>query len=174
MTITVRDTPKTHPATGVSYIYNALAFNTLLSSQETGAHHRGTLIPLRGNSPTLLRSILRVNRVSQIFPGRCRHRHPPAASSSPPRASRHARPPAWRAGWWLPGSRPAEFRRPVPSGQEELYGSRIPSSNPGFQLPQTVRYLRISCVTCGGVRNYGHLPTIATARTAHIPRRMRM
>ncbi len=38
MTITVRDTPKTHPATGVLYIYNALAFNTLLSSQETDAH----------------------------------------------------------------------------------------------------------------------------------------
>jgi len=84
MTITVRDTPKTHPATGVSYIYNALAFNTLLSSQETDAHRRRTLIPLRGNSPTLLRSTLRVNGVSQIFPGRCRHRHPPAASSKPP------------------------------------------------------------------------------------------
>src|SRR5215469_550008 len=37
-----------HPATGVLYISNALAFNTLLSSQETDAHLRRTLVPPPG------------------------------------------------------------------------------------------------------------------------------
>jgi hypothetical protein len=42
-------------------VLNALAFSTLLSSQETDAHHQVRFrVPFRGNSQTLLLGILRV------------------------------------------------------------------------------------------------------------------
>jgi hypothetical protein len=42
-------TSSEEPADGGLYISNALAFSTLLSSQETDAHLGGTFVPFRGN-----------------------------------------------------------------------------------------------------------------------------
>ena len=122
------------------YIYNALAFNTLLSSQETDAHHGGTLIPLRGNSPTLLRSSLRVNSVSRIFPEML-----PTPTSSgrqqpaPASLASDARPPAGGLLGGSPGPVPPVSGVPSPQGKKnfttgaylrQIRGSCPPANRP--------------------------------------------
>jgi|SRR5215469_11409610 len=119
-----------HPATGVLYISNALAFNTLLSSQETDAHLRGTLVP----PPGQLLYFTTEHPSCQLLPRTFQDAadigilQPPATISVSPASD--ARPPA---GGLLGGS-PGRLRRnPArrPSGQEELYDPFIASSNRG-------------------------------------------
>jgi hypothetical protein len=109
------ETPESIPRRGYVHI-NALAFNTLLSSQKTDAHQYGTLIPLRGNSPTLLRSTARVKLVSRNFSGTL-----PAQTSS--------------GRQQLPTASPALDARP-PSGG--LLGGSLgsPSRLPALRPPQ--------------------------------------
>ena len=140
--ITVRDTRK-HPATGVCTSINALAFSTLLSSQETDAHLGGTCVPFRGNPQTILRSSFRVNFVSGGFPegSEATRRSLQTPRGHPPSVwwpLGHTRDLRKLAPRWLPGSRPA-FRRSVPSGHVELYDWREAPSNRGL-YPPTYRH----------------------------------
>src|SRR5262249_2984841 len=99
---------------GSTYI-NALAFNTLLSSQETRAHHGRKTTHRRGTLATILRVLPGVNSAPKNFAGSWDfpyHQN----TNLPGYAAR-----AWlrtTTSWWLPGSRRA-FRRSVPPGQQE-------------------------------------------------------
>ena len=68
MAITVTS-PSRNPHDGGMYIYHALAFNTLLSSQETDAHHHRILIQYPGQplnfTPEYLSCQLRFPELSQ-------------------------------------------------------------------------------------------------------------
>jgi hypothetical protein len=101
--------------------YNALAFNTLLSSQETDTHHRRTFVPRPGwlFFPNLPWDFHPVKLRPSDFPS---HSVPAPTESSAHTKVRDA------SSRWLPGSRPAS-RRSVPLGACELYGYGEPSSN---------------------------------------------
>jgi hypothetical protein len=142
--------PKTRPDGGSTSIY-ALAFSTLLSSQETDAHRR-----FRSRFPVgaTLKLYPRESFVSTSCPeafrkvADCRILRPP--SSGLQRLRTGARWLRKQAAWWLPGSRSAWRLRlrsvPSPSGQEEPYARREPSSNrelyPG-DTPSLTRTFRI-------------------------------
>ena len=87
---------------GSTYI-NALAFNTLLSSQETRAHHGRNKQPAAGATLKLYSG---VSFVSTKFPGAYREvtdtrvLRPPAANPHEPREQRVTR--GNRAARWLP------------------------------------------------------------------------
>src|SRR6185437_2547615 len=108
---------------GGLYIYNALAFSTLLSSQETDAHLRRNLRSLPGQPLNLTLEFLSCQLRFRKLSGRLRSRHCTVpltprvilrqsggrSTSQVQRA--HARRPEVGPRW-LPGSRPA-FRRSV-------------------------------------------------------------
>jgi hypothetical protein len=79
----------------------ALAFSTLLSSQETGAHLRRTLIRFQGNHSTLpgreslVNSFVRTCWLVILAP-------PPRVQSLEGLCARHK--PLRSASWWLPGT----------------------------------------------------------------------
>jgi hypothetical protein len=116
--------------------FHALAFSTLLSSQETDAHLRRNFRSLPGQPLNLtlefLRCQLRVRKLSGAF--RSWHcspsRHHESSSVSLEAARAHARP-SEDFSWWLPGPGPP-CGVPSPSGQDELYGYLEAPSNRGF------------------------------------------
>jgi hypothetical protein len=130
-------TSSEEPADGGSYIYNALAFSTLLSSQETDAHRWGTQQFLAGAT---LKPYSSVSSVSTsffwMFPRRCRSRatDPPDTRAHPPQPrsplQAHARP-RMEGPDGSPGPGPPSGV-PSPSGQDELYGWHAAQSNRGF------------------------------------------
>src|ERR1700753_3066846 len=110
MAISVEPAPKNQPRRWL-YILNALAFSTLLSSQETDAHLRRNLRSLPGQPLNLtlefLRCQLRVRKLCGAF--RSWHcspsRHHESSSVSLEAARAHARP-SEDFSWWLPGPGP--------------------------------------------------------------------
>src|SRR5579862_2214605 len=82
--------------TGVLYIYNALAFSTLLSSQETDAHRRGACRSTSGQPLNLtlvfpscqLRFPGCFREVSKPLDGSTRHQESASAASQAPTGTR--------------------------------------------------------------------------------------
>ena len=132
---------RTSPDGGL-YIVNALAFSTLLSSQETDAHLRRNPSSLPGQPLNLTLEFLSCQLRFRKLPGGCE------ANTAVPLDTRSHPPSAW----WPPclastggahetfGSRfpggsqvlvpPSGV--PSPAGQDELYGWREPPSNREF------------------------------------------
>ena len=115
------------------YIYNALAFSTLLSSQETDAHRRGAC---RSTSGQPLNLTLVFPPCQPRFSGSFREvskraTDPPDTRAHRPRSADAAtgtREPWKKVPDGSPGPGPPSGV-PSPSGQEELYGWRAAQSN---------------------------------------------
>jgi hypothetical protein len=138
--------PWRYPLHEVCCIKYALAFNTLLSSQETDTHHSVAISSALPGCFSLVFLLYhsgpcRPNQLPGRLPG-----SPPArqglreiCADTDPRWSRFVRwhtevgcilcrPPQRLGPWMLPGLRPA-CGVPFPSGHVELYGWTPPSSN---------------------------------------------
>ena len=144
--------PKTNPDGG-SASFNALAFSTLLSSQETDAHRQ---VSSRFPVGATLKHYPRVSFMSTTFPEAIREvadrqsLRPPASGLQ---RSVHARSLWKQSARWLPGSRPARRLNrhrgvPSPSGQDELYGYGEPSSNRGLYPCSTPSLTRTFSIWC--------------------------
>jgi hypothetical protein len=137
------------PRTGVVHLLNALAFSTLLSSQETDAHHQvssrfpvGATLKLYPADPFVSTSFPEAfQEVAKLT----------LRGLRPRRTTIRNRAHAPGVGWKVLGGSRVQVRpvssstpwRSVPSGQDELYGCGIPSSNresyPPQVPPQTTR-----------------------------------
>ena len=133
--------PKTRPDGGL-YIYHALAFSTLLSSQETDAHRRRNYHSPPGQPLNLtLESLSCQLRFRKPSGRRSGAAISPDTKGHPPSAwwpLGHTQNLRKLAPRWLPGSR-AAFRRSVPSGHEELYDWREAPSNRALYSPGHLR-----------------------------------
>src|SRR5580698_8962507 len=111
MAISVEPAPKNQPRRGL-YIYNALAFSTLLSSQEADAHLRRNLRSPPGQplnlTPEFLSCQLRFRKVAKAT--RRSLQTPRVTLRQPGGHCGHTRDLRKLIPWRLPGSRPA-FRR---------------------------------------------------------------
>jgi len=146
--------PSRNPHDGGMYIYHALAFNTLLSSQETDAHHHRILIQYPGQplnfTPEYLSCQLRFPELTgRLLTLRSSGR----PQLTPASLANNARPTARGLLGGSPGPGPA-FRRAVPLGArrtlrlpQTLVKSRIPD------WPRSSRNLRITHLTCGGTQD---------------------
>ena len=163
MAITVTS-PSRNPHDGGMYIYHALAFNTLLSSQETDAHHHRILIQYPGQplnfTPEYLSCQLRFPELTgRLLTLRSSGR----PQLTPASLANNARPTARGLLGGSPGPGPA-FRRAVPLGArrtlrlpQTLVKSRIPD------WPRSSRNLRITHLTCGGTQDHTRLRTASAA-----------
>ena len=137
MAISVGTSSEEPAPTGVLYIYNALAFSTLLSSQETDAHRRGACRSTSGQPLNLTPVPPPCQPLFfRVSPGRCRSRKtdpPDTRAHRPPLASAAtgAREPRKEVPDGSPGPGPPSGV-PSPSGQDELYGWRAAPSNREF------------------------------------------
>jgi|SRR6185437_547664 hypothetical protein len=122
---------------GGLYIVNALAFSTLLSSQETDAHLRRNFRSLPGQPLNLTLEFLSCQLRFRKLSGRLRSRHvglsrhQGSASVSLVAAVGTRETFGSRFLGGSPGPGPP-CGVPSPSGQDELYGWREPPSNRGF------------------------------------------
>ena len=138
MAKSVRRDPKTRPDGGL-YIYNALAFSTLLSSQETDAHRVPVFVSVpRGDSFNLpgisvLSNQLRFDLLEPLA-GFSIKELPSHQHTDPGEVVQYAREAPQRLS---PGGSPGPGPPsgvPSPSGQDEPYGSQPPSSNRSGKL----------------------------------------
>ena len=118
-----RDEIRRPAPTGVLYIYNALAFSTLLSSQETDAHLRRNSRSLPGQPLNLTLEFLSCQLHVRKFSGRCR-----SWRSVPPDTMGHP-PSAWRP--LRAHARPSEG--------DSLVAPLVPARLPAFRLPRGKR-----------------------------------
>src|ERR1700733_13489138 len=103
MAISVGTSSEEPAPTGVLYIYNALAFSTLLSSQETDAHRCGACHSTSGQPLNLtlvfpscqLRFSGSFRKMSKPHHGSTRHQKSPSAASLAPAGTRET------LGWKL-------------------------------------------------------------------------
>src|SRR6202000_620545 len=135
MAISVEPAPKNQPRRGL-YILNALAFSTLLSSQETDAHLRRNLRSLPGQPLNLTLEFLSCQLRFPKLSGRLRrrrsshsrHQGSPSVSLVAATGARKT------SGSWFLGGCPGPGLPcgvPSPSGQDELYGWCVLPSNRG-------------------------------------------
>src|SRR5215471_17298703 len=116
MAITARDTPpKGHPPRRGFSTKNALAFNTLLSSQETRTRTRHTQTRRRGNFTSLLRVLPGVNSDPKNFADPWDF--PYLQDTNASGVTRHARSSGQRLPGGTPG--PSRLRRSALPGQQE-------------------------------------------------------
>ena len=148
---------------------NALAFSTLLSSQETDTHHQRTS---RSSTGATLELYSEVSLVSTPFPGVYRDvadtriLRPPATNPREPREQRVIR--GSRADRWFPGSRPA-LRRSVPLGaRRTLRPPQTFVKSTVYCFPHSSRNLRLTHLTCGGTRGYRRPASLSVAPAAHL------